>query len=229
MKVLVIVPAFNEALNIQKMLCRLAQEAPHADYVVINDCSTDNTEEILKENGLQYISLPVNLGIGGGIQTGYKYGVEKGYDIIIQQDGDGQHDPKYIKDVCAPIEQGEADIVIGSRFINREGFQSSGIRRLGIRFLSRLVRLKCGTVIKDVTSGYRAVNRRYAGFFAAHYPADYPEPEAIVSASLAGARIREVPVIMKSREFGSSSINLRRSVYYMIKVSLAILLCRKES
>ncbi|MCR4924821.1 MAG: glycosyltransferase family 2 protein [Clostridiales bacterium] len=229
MKILAIVPAYNEAANIEKTVANLKSCGSSVDYVVINDCSTDNTLDILKANDFNYISLPVNLGIGGGVQTGYKYGVENGYDIIIQQDGDGQHDPKYIKDVCAPIINGDADIVVGSRFITNEGFQSSGTRRIGIGFLSWLIKLKCGTVVKDVTSGYRAVNNKYSLFFARNYPQDYPEPEAIVSASLAGARIKEVPVVMKEREYGKSSINLKRSIYYMIKVSLAILLCKKES
>lgn len=229
MKILAIVPAYNESMNIEKTVTNLMSCGVSLDYVIVNDCSTDNTLEVLKEKGLNHISLPINLGIGGGVQTGYKYGVEHGYDIIIQQDGDGQHDPKYIKDVCAPIINGEADIVIGSRFITKEGFQSSGTRRIGINFLSWLIKLKCGTVVKDVTSGYRAVSNKYSRFFAKHYPQDYPEPEAIVSATLAGARVREVPVVMKNREFGTSSINLKRSIYYMVKVSLAILLCKKES
>ena len=226
MKVLVIIPAYNEQESIISVIDKLKKDYPKADYVVINDCSKDNTLEVLSENHTEYVNLPLNLGIGGGVQTGYKYAMKNGYDIAIQIDGDGQHDTSYLKNVIEPIEKGEADIVIGSRFINKQGFQSSGMRRLGINFLSILIKICCGTKVLDVTSGFRAVNRTYIYEYAREYPVDYPEPEAIVKASLAGARIKEVPVIMKERESGTSSISPLKSVYYMIKVSLAIIVCR---
>ena len=160
------------------------------------------------------------------VQTGYKYALENGYDIAIQIDGDGQHDTAYLDKVVKPIEEGKADIAIGSRFIDKEGFQSSGARRAGIKILSILIQMCCGTKVYDVTSGFRAVNRNYIKMYANDYPTDYPEPEAIVQASLDGAKITEVPVIMKERESGTSSINSWKSVYYMIKVSLSIILCR---
>lgn len=228
-KILVIVPAYNEGLNIVNTINNLEKSGIELDYVIVNDCSTDDSEEILRKNGYNYISHPINLGIGGGVQSGYKYAFQNGYDIAIQQDGDGQHDSAYLSKVIEPIIKGDADIVIGSRFIKKEGFQSSASRRIGINFLSKLIKLVCGADIKDVTSGYRAVNRKYIEFYANSYPSDYPEPEAIVSAKLNGARIEEIPVIMKERENGVSSINLRRSVYYMIKVSLAIIICRLSS
>lgn len=226
MKILVIIPAYNEENSILAVIEKLKKDFPEADYVVVNDCSKDHTLEILNGNHANYLNLPLNLGIGGGVQTGYKYALRNGYDIALQIDGDGQHDTAYLKDVVEPIIEGKADIVIGSRFINKEGFQSSGIRRLGINFLSTLIRLCCGTKVLDVTSGFRAVNKTYIEEYSKEYPTDYPEPEAIVKASLSGASIMEVPVIMQERKSGTSSISPLKSVYYMIKVSLAIIICR---
>lgn len=226
LKVLVIIPAYNEAESIVNVIRKLQNDCPEADYVVINDCSKDNTLTVLAENQTSYINLPLNLGIGGGVQTGYKYALQNGYDIAIQIDGDGQHDTAYLNKVIEPIKKGQADIVIGSRFIKKEGFQSSGMRRLGINFLSMLIRICCGTKVLDVTSGFRAVNKEYIKMYADEYPIDYPEPEAIVKASLSGARIMEMPVVMKERETGTSSISPMKSIYYMIKVSLAIIVCR---
>lgn len=226
MKILVIIPAYNEQDSIINVINKLKNDCPRVDYVVINDCSKDNTLSVLKENNTSFVNLPINLGIGGGVQTGYKYALENGYDIAIQIDGDGQHDTAYLDKVIAPIEEGVADIAIGSRFIDKEGFQSSGMRRAGIKFLSALIKICCGTKVRDVTSGFRAVNRKYIKMYAYDYPTDYPEPEAIVQASVDGARIAEVPVIMKERETGQSSIYAWKSIYYMIKVSLAIIICR---
>ena len=225
-KVLVIIPAYNEEKNIVKVVDGLKREMPQVDYIIINDCSKDNTEKYCKENKYNYVSLPINLGIGGGVQTGYKYALEYGYDIAVQHDGDGQHDPSYISKVIQPIIDGQADITIGSRYINKEGFQSSKARRLGISFLSKLIKICSGAEVKDVTSGFRAVNRKYIQFYADYYPVDYPEPEAIIAAKMNGARIQEIPVVMRERENGTSSINLKRSIYYMVKVSLAIVICR---
>ena len=226
MKVLIIIPAYNEAENIKNVVKKMNEFVPDMDYLIVNDCSKDNTAQICHDNHYNYVSLPINLGIGGGVQTGYKYAWENGYDIAVQHDGDGQHDPAYIRDVIQPIVEGRADIAIGSRFIDKQGFQSSGVRRIGIRFLSGLIKLCCGTRVLDVTSGFRAVNRKYIEFFAKEYPVDYPEPEAIVRTALDGAKIEEIPVVMKERQNGQSSISLGRSIYYMIKVSLAIILCR---
>lgn len=227
MKVLIIIPAYNESKNIEKVIMNLKARVPQMDYLIINDCSKDNTVEICKKNNYNFVSLPINLGIGGGVQTGYRYALEHGYDIAVQHDGDGQHDPAYIEYVIQPLITERADIVIGSRFLEKEGFQSSAARRTGIQFLSRLIQLCCGGIkIKDVTSGFRAVNKKYIKFYAEDYPSDYPEPEAIASASLNGARIQEVPVVMKERMSGVSSINLKKSIYYMMKVSIAIVICR---
>ena len=226
MKAIVIVPAYNEQDNIEKTLRDLAENGAGTDVLVMNDCSTDGTEAVLKRLGANYLSFPVNLGIGGGVQAGYRYAKQRGYDIAIQFDGDGQHDAKYLRSLIEPLERDEADIVIGSRFVTHEGFQSSGARRMGIGILSRLIHLLCGVKVLDVTSGMRAVNRRFIEEYAEHYAQDYPEPEALLYAGLRKARIREVPVQMRERENGKSSISAARSIYYMVKVSRALIMGR---
>lgn len=226
MKVLIIIPAYNEEKNILRVVKKLDENYPQYDYVVINDCSTDTTRKILYDTNTNFLNLPVNLGIGGAVQAGYLYAQEHDYDIAIQMDGDGQHNPEYIQDLIEPILADTADIVIGSRFINKEGFQSSSIRRLGINFLSMLIKLICKIKVSDVTSGFRAVNRRGIALYAREYAQDYPEPEAIVTGTINGLRIEEIPVKMNERLGGTSSINGFKSLYYMIKVSLAIIITR---
>lgn len=225
-KVLIIIPAYNESESIENVVSHLTRQAPQCDYLIVNDGSTDNTLSICEREHLHYLDLPINLGIGGAVQAGYVYARKNGYDIAVQMDGDGQHDIAYLRDMLHPILAGEADIVIGSRFLKKEGFQSSQSRRIGIGILSMLIRLTTGKRIMDVTSGYRAVNRRFIEIYSGDYPTDYPEPEAIVTAIMHGGRVMEVPVRMRARESGTSSITLRKSVYYMIKVTLAILVCR---
>lgn len=193
---------------------------------MINDGSTDNTLRICERERFHYLNLPINMGIGGAVQAGYVYACRNDYDIAVQMDGDGQHDAAYLETLLEPLRKDEADVVIGSRFLEKEGFQSSASRRTGINILSFLILLMTGKRIKDVTSGYRAVNRKFIEIYSRDYPMDYPEPEAIVSAIMHLGRVREVPVRMRAREGGTSSINFRRSVYYMIKVTLAILICR---
>jgi glycosyltransferase involved in cell wall biosynthesis len=233
LKVIVLIPCYNEEKNIANVIRGICDFAEHnvatdftIDYIAINDCSRDGTLSVCKEKNYNYINLPINLGIGGCVQTGYKYAYEHGYDVAIQHDGDGQHDPAYFGDVIAPIAAGQADIVIGSRFIDNRGFQSTGLRRFGINFLSGIIRLCAGVKIRDVTSGYRAVNRKCIRLFANQYAQDYPEPESIVEAARSKAKIIEVPVIMHERKEGKSSISSVKSLYYMIKVSLSILLHR---
>jgi len=234
-RVLIIVPCYNEEKNIEIVVNNISNQIsilkdshPHIqiDYILINDCSKDGTVSLCKRHNYSFLSLPVNLGIGGGVQAGYLYASEREYDIAVQHDGDGQHDPKYFLDVITPILSGEYDIVIGSRFITKEGFQSNRIRRLGIMFLSTLIKICTRTHVLDVTSGYRAVNRKFIEYFACNYAQDYPEPEAITSAALNGAKITEIPVIMHERIHGTSSISPLKSVLYMTKVTLSILLHR---
>lgn len=227
MRTLIIVPAYNEQDNIVKVIEDYRKlNMSCCDMLVVNDCSTDRTEQILKETGISYLSSPINLGIGGAVQLGYRYARRYGYDIAIQIDGDGQHDIRYIKEMIEYLEADHADIVIGSRFIEKKGFQSSVSRRIGIKILSVLILLCTGKRVLDVTSGYRAISRRFIEIYAQDYPEDYPEPEAIVVAVMHCGRIKEIPVCMKERESGISSINFKKSVYYMIKVTLAILVCR---
>lgn len=226
MKKLIIIPAYNESANIEKTIKMIQENAPEFDYIIINDCSTDDTKKICEKNGYNYIDLPINLGIGGAVQTGYRYGYEEGYDMAVQVDGDGQHDPKFLATMADYLEEHGLDMVIGSRFINKEGFQSSGARRMGIKYFTVLIQLLTGKKITDPTSGLRMVNRDVMKIFAYDYPKDYPEPESVVAILRQKKNVEEIPVIMKAREGGVSSISPKKSVYYMIKVTLAILIER---
>lgn len=225
-KILVIIPAYNEAENIVHVVSHMMEMAPQYDYLVINDGSTDNTLELCKREKFHYLDLPINMGIGGAVQAGYIYAHKNDYDIAVQMDGDGQHDIAYLDQLLQPLFKKEADVVIGSRFLEKEGFQSSASRRMGINILSLLIRLTTGKRIMDVTSGYRAVNRMFIDIYSKDYPTDYPEPEAIVEAIMHLGVVKEVPVQMRAREGGISSITFKKSIYYMIKVTLAILVCR---
>lgn len=222
MKCLIIIPAYNEAENIEKVVDNLISNFPQFDYIIINDGSNDNTKEICKEKQYHVLNLPINMGIGGAVQTGYRYARDNEYEAAVQIDGDGQHDVAYLEGMLEVLEKGQADAVIGSRFVDKEGFQSSRLRRVGIRFLSNLGKLLTGVKVKDITSGYRVVNRRFIEIFAEDYPADYPEPEALVIVAVHGGKIVEYPVIMRERENGESSITFKKSIYYMCKVTLAM-------
>ena len=224
MKVLIIIPAYNEQECIKGVVDNLIHNYPQYDYVVVNDGSKDDTLKILEENHYPYINLPGNLGIGGAMQTGFLYGYENGYDITVQVDGDGQHNPAYIQDLIQPIIDGEADMVIGSRYLTGEGFQSTGLRRLGIKIISTTIQILCGKKIFDVTSGFRASNRKMTRFFSENYAEDYPEPEAIIATIKQGGKIKEVPVLMNERQGGVSSISGFKAVNYMVKVELALLI-----
>ncbi len=226
MKKLIIIPAYNESENIEKTVENIKTNAPDFDYVVINDCSTDNTLDILKSHNYNYVSLPINLGIGGAVQTGYKYAKEFDYDVAVQVDGDGQHDPVFLNYMAEYLQEHELDMVIGSRFIDKEGFQSSFMRRVGINYFTGLIRLLTGKKITDPTSGLRMAGKKVINLFADNYPVDYPEPETAVTAINNGMKIEEIPVIMKERQGGVSSITLKKSVYYMVKVTLAIIIER---
>ena len=226
MKKLIIIPAYNEEANIVKTVESIERDAVGFDYIVINDCSTDRTKEICEEHGFHYVDLPINLGIGGAVQTGYKYAWENGYDMAVQVDGDGQHDPEFLELMAEYLETHQVDMVIGSRFIEKQGFQSSGMRRVGIRFFSGLIRLMTGKTITDPTSGLRMAGRNVIELFSKDYPRDYPEPESVVAILRKGLKVEEVPVIMREREGGVSSISMKKSVYYMVKVTLAILIER---
>ncbi|MCI5995894.1 MAG: glycosyltransferase family 2 protein [Blautia sp.] len=226
MKKIAIIPAYNERDSIVKTVSDLQKKAPDFDYVIINDCSTDDTMDVCREHGLHVLNLPINLGIGGAVQTGYLYAYNNNYDLAVQFDGDGQHDASYLEMMSRVMEEKQLDMVIGSRFIKKEGFQSSGLRRIGIRYFAFLTKFLFGKEITDATSGMRMCNRRVMELFIKEYPRDYPEPESVARLLRHKCRIEEVPVIMHERETGVSSISLKKSGYYMIKVSLAVLIER---
>ena len=228
MKKLVIIPAFNEEGNLEKTIKDIKDNAPDFDYVIINDCSTDKTLEMCRRHGFSYLNLPVNLGIGGAVQTGYRYAYYHGYDIAVQFGGDGQHSASHLEDMVTTLIDTESDMVIGSRFIEKEGFQSSGLRRIGIKYFTGLIKLLTGKKITDPTSGMRMVNKKLLEKFTDEYPKDYPEPESVVTILSEKYKVTEIPVVMNEREEGVSSISLKNSVYYMIKVSFAILIARMK-
>lgn len=222
-KVLIIIPCYNEAENVARLHNELQNILIENVLVVplfINDFSKDNTLHKLKEIKAVHLSNPINLGIGGTVQLGFKYAFAEGFDIAVQMDGDGQHPPSELHKLLGPLIKNEADVIIGSRFVDREGFQSSVLRRFGITFFSRLNKFLVGVKIKDSTSGYRAYNRNAIAELIRYYPDEYPEPEAIVYLVHKKLRIKEVPVIMKERSEGVSSIGGFSTVYYMVKVFL---------
>ncbi|HEP1533775.1 glycosyltransferase family 2 protein [Streptococcus pyogenes] len=226
MKKLIIIPAYNESSNIVNTIRTIESDAPDFDYIIIDDCSTDNTLAICQKQGLNVISLPINLGIGGAVQTGYRYAQRCGYDVAVQVDGDGQHNPCYLEKMVEVLVQSSVNMVIGSRFITKEGFQSSFARRIGIKYFTWLIALLTGKKITDATSGLRLIDRSLIERFANHYPDDYPEPETVVDVLVSHFKVKEIPVVMNERQGGVSSISLTKSVYYMIKVTLAILVVR---
>lgn len=226
MKKLVIIPAFNEEGNLEKTIEDIKKNAPEFDYIIVNDCSTDETLAMCRRHRYHYLNLPVNLGIGGAVQTGYRYAYYKGYDLAVQFDGDGQHDASYLEAMAQELLTSDSDMVIGSRFIEKEGFQSSVMRRIGILYFTFLIKLLTGKKITDPTSGMRMVNRKLLKKFTQHYPKDYPEPESVVEILAEKYKVKEMPVKMRERMEGESSISFRKSIYYMIKVSFAILFAR---
>ena len=221
-KRIAIVPAYNEERIISRLLDELRRLDPELEVVVVSDGSTDRTADLAAAAGAHVVRLPFNVGIGGAVQTGFRYAWEGGYQLAVRLDGDGQHDPAQLPAVIAPVAAGEADIAIGSRFIGEGGYRSSAARRVGIRVLAWAVSSITHQRLTDTTSGFQALNRRAIALYAADLPHDYPEVEGIVMAIRHKLRVREVPVTMREREHGSSSIGTLASVYYMIKVLLAI-------
>lgn len=217
-----IVPALNEERSIGSVIAEIRAADPELDVVVIDDGSTDRTASVAAEHGAEVVSLPFNLGIGGAVQTGYQYARDNGFDIAIQVDGDGQHDPSEIARLVEPIMEGRADLVVGTRFATGGGYRGTPARRVGIHLFAGIVSLMVGARVTDTTSGFRAVNRRAIQLFATDYPHDYPEVEATVLISRHRMAMLEVPVQMRVRETGNSSITALRSVYYMVKVLLAL-------
>jgi glycosyltransferase involved in cell wall biosynthesis len=217
-----IVPALNEEEAVRGVIDEIRAFDPGFDIVVVDDGSTDRTAGIAADAGAHVLRLPFNLGIGGAVQTGYRFAFERGYDIAVQVDGDGQHDPVQLPLILEPVLSGAADLCVGSRFASGSGYQSSFMRRLGIRLFAWVVSAVVGQKVTDTTSGFRAVNRRGIALFAADYPHDYPEVEATIMCVKHKLRLHEVPVEMRERAGGESSITALRSIYYMTKVLLAI-------
>jgi len=222
-KGLIIVPAFNEENNISTIIKEIRNCRINCDILIIDDGSTDATAEVARSNEVPVVSLPFNLGIGGAVQTGFKFALRNGYDYAIQVDADGQHNPSEIEKLLKPLTEEEFDVVIGSRYLDKNDYQTTFLRRVGAVIFMGLNFLAIGQKVKDNTSGFRAYNRRTIEFLARTYPDDYPEVEAVAVLGMNGFRIKEIPVKMRSRHSGSSSITSLKSIYYMIKVSLAIL------
>ena len=224
-KILIIVPAFNEEQIIGKTVADIKALYPNYSILVINDGSIDGTALQAEAAGAKVVSHPYNMGIGGAVQTGFQYAQKEEFDIAVQMDGDGQHDPHCLPAVVTPVLENRLDLCIGSRFlIQDENFKSTPLRRLGIRFFTYLLGFLTKSPVTDPTSGYRAVSRNLFAKFASYYPIDFPEPEAIQIAHRHRARIGEVPAKMRPRSTGLSSIRYIKTFYYMIKVTLAILI-----
>jgi glycosyltransferase involved in cell wall biosynthesis len=224
MRGLVIIPAYNEALSLPSVIASVREALPSWDVCVVDDGSVDSTARVAAARGALVLRSPINLGIGGAVQTGYLWARDHGYDVAVQIDGDGQHDPSFVEAAVAPIFEGRADVVVGSRFLGDGDFRSTGLRRAGICYLSWFLRLRCGARVTDPTSGFRATGRRAIELFARDYPSDYPEPEAIALTQRHGLTMAEVGVRVRDRRHGASSINAWRTLYYLIKVSVALLL-----
>ncbi|HEY0261723.1 MAG TPA: glycosyltransferase family 2 protein [Chitinophagales bacterium] len=227
MKIAVIIPAFNEQASIAQVVesVHVASTANvQLTPVVVNDCSTDKTKEIIAKINCVALNLPVNLGIGGAVQTGIKYAFDNDFDYCVQIDGDGQHPPEFILKLQAEAEKNNWDVAIGSRFINNEGFQSSVFRRGGITYFQYLLQFIIGKKITDATSGMRLMNRKTMHLLYAYYPDEYPEPEALILYARNSLQFGEVPVVMLERQGGESSIKgAFGAAYYMFKVTIAII------
>jgi glycosyltransferase involved in cell wall biosynthesis len=222
LKRIAIVPAYNEERNVGRVIDELRAFDPGLHVVIVSDGSLDRTAEVALEHGAHVVKLPFNLGIGGAVQTGFRYAHENGYDLVVRCDGDGQHDPSQLPKVLAPVLAGDADIAVGSRFAGGEGYRSSATRRVGIRLLALIVSAIARQRVTDTTSGFQALNAKALALFAADYPHDYPEVEGMVMTIKHRLRLCEVPVTMREREHGRSSITALRSFYYMAKVLLAL-------
>lgn len=224
-RIIAIVPAFNEAGAIGGVVERIQAADVAYDVVVVDDGSVDETGAIARSHGAAVVTLPYNIGIGGTVQTGFKYALEHGYETAVRLDGDGQHDPAELEKLLGPIRSGEADIVTGSRFIDGAGvYRPPLARRIGITWFAWIVSLLTRQRVTDTTSGFQALNRKGIALFAGDYPSDYPEVEATVLVFKHRLRLVEVPVTMRERETGQSSITFVRSIYYFAKVTLALLI-----
>ena len=222
MKTLVIIPAFNEEETLRGVILGIRLFLSQADILVVNDGSTDSTGDIAREEGVLVLEHPYNMGIGATMQTGFLYALNNGYNIAVQIDGDGQHDARFITSLIKPILDGQANLVIGTRYLSDGGFKSTFLRKLGIRFFTTIIWIFTGKKITDPTSGFRAMDRKGIELFSKEYPSDYPEVEALISAYKKGLHFQEIPVTMRNRQGGASSIGILSALYYMVKVTLSI-------
>jgi glycosyltransferase involved in cell wall biosynthesis len=223
-RIVAVVPAWNESGAIGQVVDEIRAFDPGIAVVVVDDASTDDTAVVAEAHGARVLRLPFNVGIGGAVQTGFRYAVAQGYDIAVRLDGDGQHDAGELGKLLQPIEDGDANLVIGSRFVDATGsYRPPFARRVGIRVFARLVSLLGGQRVTDTTSGFIALDRVGIRLFSEEYPHDYPEVEATLIALRSGLRLVQVQVDMRERESGTSSITFVRSLYYIVKVMLAIL------
>ncbi len=222
-RILIVVPSFNEEKNVPVVIEDIRTSLPECDILVVNDCSTDNTSRVVRETkGAKVVDLPYNLGIGGAVQTGFKYAARNDYDYAVQVDGDGQHIAAEVVKLIDTMDKAGCDMVIGSRFLDVESFRTTAVRRVGIRVFYILYKLLARISVTDGTSGFRAYNRRCIKFLSDNYPDDYPEPEAVIMLKKNGFKILEVGVGMRERVHGKSSITPLKSIYYMIKVVFSI-------
>lgn len=223
-RLVAVVPAWNEAGAIGGVVDEIRAFDPRIDVVVVDDASTDDTVDVARAHGAKVLALPFNVGIGGAVQTGFRYARDEGYEVAVRLDGDGQHAAGELGKLLAPIRAGAADLVIGSRFVDPAGtYRPPFARRMGIRVFARLVSLLGGQKVTDTTSGFSALDRTAIELFATEYPHDYPEVESTLVALRSGLRLAQVQVDMRERQAGSSSITLVRSLYYIVKVMLALL------
>ncbi len=220
----VVVPAYNEARSIEAVIASIREHMPGATVTVVNDGSSDDTGARAGAAGALVLTLAVNLGIGGAVQTGYKYALAEGFSYAVQIDGDGQHDPSETHHLLEELVTGDTDIVIGSRWLGRGDYVASKNRRVGMKLLESIVSWRAGARFTDTTSGFRAMNRRALALFAVHYPTDYPEVESILLARHHGLSVVEVPVKMEPRRHGRSSIRGFRSLYFMVRITIGLLL-----
>jgi glycosyltransferase involved in cell wall biosynthesis len=222
-RTLIIIPALNEEESVARVIASVRQQIPHADVLVVNDGSSDATGARAAEAGAMVLHMPYNVGIGASVQAGFQFADKQGYEVVVRNDGDGQHDAAEITRMLAVLANSEADIVIGSRYIENRGYIGSPMRRVGSLILANLISVIVRQRVTDPTSGFIVCNRQAILACALLYPHDYPEPESIVLLHRAGIRMREMPVTMQPRIAGQSSITALRSAYYMLKVILAIL------
>ncbi len=222
MKILIIIPALNEEATLRGVILGVRGSLPQADILVVNDGSTDDTARIAREEGALVLDHPYNMGIGATMQTGFLYALREGYGLVVQTDGDGQHNPEFLPSMIQPIVEKRCNLVIGSRYLSKGGFRSTFARQAGIKFFTSLLWIFIGKKVTDPTSGFRAMDRKVIDLFSEEYPSDYPEVEALVSVHRAGLTFREVKTTMRDRQGGTSSIGPLSALYYMVKVTFSI-------